>query len=108
MTTKSRAADEPDQPADEETPQASQGVTEEPPSAGGAIADTSEPLNPTGQPNEELPNAEPDASVEAVNEAGGEQVQAVFEEANAKGYFGETPEQDRDAYTVQGQARNNQ
>jgi hypothetical protein len=34
MTTKSRAADEPDQPADEETPQASQGVTEEPPSAG--------------------------------------------------------------------------
>jgi hypothetical protein len=102
MTTKSRSTDEPD----EETTPAQQGVEEEPPSAGGGDVGA-EPLNPSGVPNEDLPNAEPDASVEAVNEAGGEQVQGVFDEANERGYFGETPDQDdRNRYTLRGQSEN--
>jgi hypothetical protein len=41
--------------------------------------------------------------VEAANEAGGDQVQAQFDEANERGYFGETPDQDdRDRYTLRG------
>lgn len=46
---------------------------------------------------------QPDASVEAVKEAGGDQVQEMVDEANDRGYFGEmlddTP---REHYTLEG------
>jgi hypothetical protein len=103
VTTKSRATDEPN----DEAPAESTTVVDEDQGDGPAV-ETAEPLNPTGQPNEELPNAEPDPSVEAVKEVGGDRAQAVFDEANEKGYFGEAPDQDRDAYTLQGQARRNE
>jgi hypothetical protein len=89
MTTKTRTGDEQDgTPADEPTPVFDQA------------------LNPSGVPGETPAGATPDASVEAVNEAGGEQVQSAFDEAAEKGYFGETPDQtDRERYTLRGQSQ---
>lgn len=46
---------------------------------------------------------EPDASVEAVKDAGGDEVQASFDAAEEKGFFGEAiDETPRENYTVQG------
>ena len=53
--------------------------------------------------NEKTSSITEDASVEAVKEVGGDEVQAKFDEANEKGFFGElqdaTP---RENYTLQG------
>jgi hypothetical protein len=106
MTTKSRAADEepqPDTAADEQPNPVEEKIAAQDQSADAPIVDTDEPLNPTGVPGETF-DAEPDASVEAAGEAGADQVQAQFDAANERGYFGETPDQDdRDRYTLRGQ-----
>jgi hypothetical protein len=66
---------------------------------------------PDATPTENTPGTDPEtggpADVEApaenpADEAGAEQVQATFDEANEKGYFGETPDKrDPDADTLQ-------
>lgn len=45
-----------------------------------------------------------DESVEAAKEVGADEVQAAFDEANEKGYFGEIPDQEpRDSFTLKAQ-----
>lgn len=52
-----------------------------------------------------MPEAKKDASVKAAAEVGADEVQAKFDEANEKGYFGETPDEtSRDEYTLKGVA----
>lgn len=71
----------------------------------GGVGD--QPLGVSGVPGEKPRHAEPDASVEAVKEVGGDQVQAQFDEAADKGYFGESPDETpRERYTLQGQQQN--
>ena len=46
-----------------------------------------------------------DESVKAAAEVGADEVQAKFDEANEKGYFGETPDEEpRDSFTLKGVA----
>ena len=53
-----------------------------------------------------MPEKKQDESVKAAAEVGADEVQAKFDEANEKGYFGEIPEQaPRESFTLQGQAK---
>jgi hypothetical protein len=53
-----------------------------------------------------MPEKKQDESVKAAAEAGADQVQAKFDEANDRGYFGETvDETPRENYTLQGVAQ---
>jgi hypothetical protein len=55
----------------------------------------------TGRSSEKV--GKPDESVEAVKDAGGDEVQEKFDEANEKGYFGELQDDTpRENYTLQG------
>lgn len=96
MTTKSRS-DESDATAGESQ---SPGGQQEPT----PVFDQA--LNPSGVPGEVPEGATPDPSVEAVKEAGGDEVQSATDEAAEKGYLGESPDTtDRDRYTLRGQSQ---